>query len=126
MVSEWGEFLPGSFMEEPEPEPVHNILAAHFHSRGLSGGAHGARRGDDPGPHPGLSGHPGQGSDRLRGVNSREQALWTLTLGIAVLILTPYLRVLLSVFYFLWEKDFKFSFITFFVFLILTLSLAAR
>jgi hypothetical protein len=28
--------------------------------------------------------------------------------------------------YFLWEKDFKFSLITLFVFLILTLSLAAR
>jgi len=64
--------------------------------------------------------------DLLRGGNSQERALWTLTLGIAVLVLTPYLRVLLSVFYFLWEKDFKFSLITLFVFLILTLSLAAR
>ena len=63
--------------------------------------------------------------DLLRGGNSQERALWTMTLGIAVLILTPYLRVLLSVFYFLWEKDFKFSFITFFVLLVLTLSLAA-
>ena len=64
--------------------------------------------------------------DLLRGSNSQERALWTMTLGIAVLILTPYLRILLSVFYFLWEKDFKFSLITLFVFLILTLSLAAR
>jgi uncharacterized membrane protein len=64
--------------------------------------------------------------DLLRGGNSPGRALWTLTLGIAVLILTPYLRVLLSVFYFLREKDFKFFLITLFVFLILTLSLAAR
>jgi uncharacterized membrane protein len=64
--------------------------------------------------------------DLLRGGHSLGRALWTLTLGIAVLILTPYLRVLLSVFYFLREKDFKFFFITLFVFLILTLSLAAR
>jgi uncharacterized membrane protein len=64
--------------------------------------------------------------DLLREGHAQERALWTLTSGIAVLILTPYLRVLLSVFYFLWEKDFKFSLITLFVFLILTLSLAAR
>jgi uncharacterized membrane protein len=64
--------------------------------------------------------------DLMREAHSQERALWTLTLGIAVLILTPYLRVLLSVFYFLWEKDFKFSLITLFVLLILTLSLAAR
>ncbi len=64
--------------------------------------------------------------DLLRGGPPAGRALGTLSLGIAVLILTPYLRVLLSVFHFLREKDFRFFFITLFVFLILTLSLAAR
>ena len=64
--------------------------------------------------------------DLLRGGSSQEKALWTMTLGIAVLILTPYARVLLSVLYFFWEKDFKFSLITLFVLVILTLSLAAH
>jgi uncharacterized membrane protein len=64
--------------------------------------------------------------DLLRGGSSPEKALWTMTLGIAVLILTPYARVLLSVLYFFWEKDFKFSLITLFVLVILTLSLAAH
>ena len=64
--------------------------------------------------------------DLLRRENPPGRALWTLSLGIAVLILTPYLRVLLSVFHFLRQGDFKFSLITLFVFFILTLSLAAR
>ncbi len=53
-------------------------------------------------------------------------ALWVMTLGIAVRILTPYARVFLSVFYFLRERDFKFSFITLWVLVILTLSLAGH
>ena len=64
--------------------------------------------------------------DLFREGNSQGRALWTMTLGIAVLILTPYARVLLSVLYFFWEKDFKFSLITLFVLLVLTLSLAAH
>ena len=64
--------------------------------------------------------------DLLRGGSSQGKALWTMTLGIAVLILTPYARVLLSVLYFFWEKDFKFSLITLFVLVILTLSLATH
>ena len=64
--------------------------------------------------------------DLFREGNSQGRALWTMTLGIAVLILTPYARVLLSVLYFFWEKDFKFSLITLFVLVILTLSLAAH
>ncbi len=62
----------------------------------------------------------------LRGANSQEKSLWIMTLGIAVLILTPYARVLLSVLYFLWERDFKFSCITLLVLVILTLSLATH
>ena len=64
--------------------------------------------------------------DLLRGANSQGKSLRILTLGIAVLILTPYARVILSVVYFFLEKDFKFSFITLWVLLILTLSLATH
>jgi uncharacterized membrane protein len=64
--------------------------------------------------------------DLFRGGNSQGRALWAMTLGIAVLILTPYARVLLSVLYFLRERDFKFSFITLLVLVILTLSLATH
>jgi uncharacterized membrane protein len=64
--------------------------------------------------------------DLLRGGSSQGKALWTMTLGIAVLILTPYARVLLSVVYFFRGKDFKFSLITLFVLVILTVSLAAH
>lgn len=56
--------------------------------------------------------------------NSQGKALWIMILGIAVLILTPYARVIMSVLYFLREKDFKFFWVTLLVFLILTLSLA--
>jgi uncharacterized membrane protein len=64
--------------------------------------------------------------DLLRGGSSQGKALWTMTLGIAVLILTPYARVLLSVLYFFWERDFKFCLITLFVLVVLTLSLVAH
>ena len=64
--------------------------------------------------------------DLVRGEHFQGGALWTMALGMAVLILTPYARVLLSVLYFFREKDFKFSFITLFVLVILTLSLAVH
>jgi uncharacterized membrane protein len=64
--------------------------------------------------------------DLLRGGSSQGRAIGTLSLGIAVLILTPYARVLLSVFYFFWKRDFKFSLITLMVLVILTLSLAVH
>ncbi len=64
--------------------------------------------------------------DLLRGGNSQGKELWAMTLGIAVLIFTPYARVLLSVLYFFREKDFKFCLITLFVLVILTWSLAAH
>lgn len=64
--------------------------------------------------------------DLFRDGNSQGMALWTMTLGIAVLILTPYARVLLSVLYFLRERGFQFSFITLLVLVILTLSLAGH
>jgi uncharacterized membrane protein len=44
--------------------------------------------------------------------------------GLAVLILTPFIRVLASVILFGWEKDYKYVWIAFLVFVIITLSLA--
>lgn len=53
------------------------------------------------------------------------KALYLMTLGIAILILTPYIRVVMSVVYFAWEKNVKYTLITLFVLILLTLSLAA-
>jgi uncharacterized membrane protein len=64
--------------------------------------------------------------DLLGGGNSQGKSLWIMTLGIAVLILTPYARVIMSVLYFLREKDFRFFLVTLLVLLILTLSLATH
>jgi len=64
--------------------------------------------------------------DLLWGGNFHGKALWTMTLGIVVLILTPYAWVVMSVLYFLKEKDFKFFLVTLLVSLILTLSLATH
>ena len=61
--------------------------------------------------------------DLLQGQSFHEKATWFMTLGIAILILTPYLRVMLSIFYFVAKKDKKYVLITLFVFLLLTASL---
>jgi uncharacterized membrane protein len=50
-------------------------------------------------------------------------AVRLMTLGVAVLILTPFLRVVLSVFYFAFRKNVKYFFITLLVLIILTASL---
>jgi uncharacterized membrane protein len=47
-----------------------------------------------------------------------------MTLGIAVLILTPYLRVIMSVVYFALDRNIKYALITLFVLILLTLSLS--
>ena len=49
-----------------------------------------------------------------------------MTLGIVVLILTPYAWVIMSVLYFLKKRDFKFFLVTLLVLLIITLSLATH
>jgi uncharacterized membrane protein len=59
----------------------------------------------------------------LRKGTIQEKGLWLMTLGIAILILTPYVRVIMSVAYFIGRKDIKYSLITFFVFILLTISL---
>ncbi len=56
----------------------------------------------------------------------RSRPILFMTLGIAVLMLTPYVRVVLSVFFFLWEKNFQYVIITLFVLALLTVSLAVR
>lgn len=61
--------------------------------------------------------------DLIRGAHTEGIALRLMTAGIAVLILTPFIRVVFSVFYFAWEKNSKYVLITLFVLLVLTLSL---
>ncbi len=43
--------------------------------------------------------------------------------GIVVLILTPFTRIILSIVYFSWEKNWKYTIITLFVLVVITLSL---
>jgi uncharacterized membrane protein len=51
-------------------------------------------------------------------------ALLFMTLGLIILILTPYIRAVTSVVYFGWERNKKYLLITLFVLVVLTLSLA--
>ena len=51
------------------------------------------------------------------------KGIYLMTLGIAILILTPYLRVVMSVVYFAWDRNIKYVLITLFVLILLTLSL---
>ncbi|HTY82132.1 MAG TPA: DUF1634 domain-containing protein [Dehalococcoidales bacterium] len=60
---------------------------------------------------------------QLRGENSHGIALRLMTLGIIVLILTPFIRLVMSVVYFGWEKNIKYVLITFFVLVVITISL---
>lgn len=60
--------------------------------------------------------------DQFQG-KSGESALLFMGLGIAVLMLTPYLRVIASVLYFAREKNMKYVLITLFVLIVLTISL---
>jgi uncharacterized membrane protein len=49
-----------------------------------------------------------------------------MALGVAILILTPYVRAVMSVFYFLLRKNIKYSIITAFVLAVLTVSLVSH
>ncbi len=53
-----------------------------------------------------------------------QNALLFMTLGVIILMLTPYIRAITSVIYFAWEKHYKYVLITLFVLVVLTLSLA--
>ena len=56
--------------------------------------------------------------------NVQNSALLSMTLGLVVLILTPYVRVITSVVYFAWKKNSKYVLVTLFVLITLTISLA--
>jgi uncharacterized membrane protein len=53
-----------------------------------------------------------------------QNAILFMTLGLIILILTPYIRAITSVIYFAWEKHYKYVLITLFVLIVLTISLA--
>ena len=53
-----------------------------------------------------------------------QNAIWFMTIGLIILILTPYIRAITSVIYFAWEKNRKYVLITLFVLIVLTVSLA--
>jgi uncharacterized membrane protein len=55
---------------------------------------------------------------------ANETALTFMTLGIIILILTPYLRAIASVIFFAWEKNRAYVLVTVFVLAVLTISLA--
>jgi uncharacterized membrane protein len=62
----------------------------------------------------------------IQGEHIRQKAIWLMTLGIAVLMLTPYVRVILSVIHFSHQKNVKYVLITLFVLALLTMSLALQ
>jgi uncharacterized membrane protein len=56
--------------------------------------------------------------------NMQNSSLLFMTLGLVVLILTPYTRVIMSVIYFAWKNNSKYVLMTLFVLITLTVSLA--
>ena len=62
--------------------------------------------------------------EKLQSLFVSENALLFMTLGIIILILTPYIRAITSFAYFAWEKNRPFVLITLFVMAVLTISLA--
>ena len=62
--------------------------------------------------------------EKIQNLFVSENAVLFMTLGVIILILTPYVRAIASFGYFAWERNFKYVLITFFVIFVLTLSLA--
>lgn len=62
-------------------------------------------------------------TELFRGEYAQNNAILFMTFGITILILTPYLRVLISIIYFAFNRNIKYTIITLFVFIILTISL---
>lgn len=60
----------------------------------------------------------------FQGHYPQKSAILFMTLGITTLILTPYARVVVSVLYFAWKRNIKYTLITVFVLIVLTISLA--
>lgn len=61
--------------------------------------------------------------DTVRGADGQSASLFMITLGIVILILTPYIRVIASFLFFAATNDRKYVFITLFVLVALTISL---
>ncbi len=61
--------------------------------------------------------------DQFQGKHADGTAILFITIGIIVLVLTPYLRVVASLAYFAWRKNAKYVVITLFVLVVVTLSL---
>ncbi|MGA9049196.1 MAG: DUF1634 domain-containing protein [Dehalococcoidia bacterium] len=55
---------------------------------------------------------------------TQDRAAYFISLGIVMLLLTAYVRVIVSVLYFAWKKDLKYSILTALVLIAITLSLA--
>jgi len=64
--------------------------------------------------------------DTVKREGMQNSAVLFITLGMAVLILTPYVRVITAFIYFAWKRDFKYVLITVFVLLVITISLTVR
>lgn len=62
----------------------------------------------------------------IQGEYPQKGPLLMMSLGIAILILTPYVRVVMSVLYFTRERNIKYALITLFVLLLLTISLTVH
>ena len=62
----------------------------------------------------------------FQGGSMGKKAVFLMSLGVVILVLTPYVRVLMSVVYFAREKNTKYILITLFVLILLTMSLAFR
>ncbi len=62
-------------------------------------------------------------AQQLWGKHSQNIGVQLMTLGIIVLILTPFIRLIASVIYFVWRKNLKYVLITLFVLVVITLSL---
>ena len=60
---------------------------------------------------------------RFWGNYAGNTAILLMIAGIVVLILTPFIRIIVSAVYFGWEKNWKYVFITLFVLLVITVSL---
>jgi uncharacterized membrane protein len=63
-------------------------------------------------------------AQQLWGNHSQGVGAQLITLGIIMLILTPFIRLIASVIYFGWRKNLKYVLITLFVLIVITLSLA--
>ena len=62
--------------------------------------------------------------NKFQNLFGSQNALSFITLGLIILILTPYIRAITSAIYFVWEKHYKYVLITLFVLVVLTASLA--